>query len=203
MVTRLFSRTPLHEHAEAAQRVLGVQQLAPEATELAALLAGDPAAEVRAAAAERCAGLAALAAAWEKETDETVRAAIAASLGRALAQSPEAAAARAFLDSPGCTDAIRAEVARHAPEADRRLAAIAGIRDESLLLSLALSGGHAETRLAAAECVRSPEGLASLAEAAKNKDRGVARLAKQRLEAMKDREGQASEADDILARLEE
>ena len=201
MVTRLFTRTPLHEHAEAAQRVLGVEQLAPDAAELAALLASDPAAEVRAAAAARCADFAALAAAWEKEADETVRAAIAASLGRVLAHSPEASA-RAFLDSPGCTDAIRAEVARNAPEADRRLAAIAGIRDETLLLSLALSGGHAETRLAAAECVRSPEGLASLAEAAKNKDRGVARLAKQRLEAMKDREGQASEADDILARLE-
>ncbi len=31
------------------------------------------------------------------------------------------------------------------------------------------AGGHAETRLAAAECVRSPEGLHALVEAAKNK----------------------------------
>ncbi len=202
MVTRLFTRTPLHEHAEAAQRILGVEQLSPDATELAALVAGDPAAEVRTAAAARCSDLAALVAAWGTETDGGVRAALAASLGAAASNCPDGAAARAFLESPACTDSIRAEVARGAKAADRRLAAIAGIRDEPLLVSLALSGGHAETRLAAAECVRSPEGLASLAEAAKNKDRGVARLAKQRLEAMKDREGQASEADEILARLE-
>ena len=202
MVTRLFSRTPLHEHAEAAQRILGVAQLAPDAAELAALVAGDPEAEVRAAAAARCGDLATLAAAWEREADGSVREALASALGTALSGTHDAAAARAFLESAGCTDAIRAEVARHAKDAERRLAAIAGIRDEPLLVSLALSGGHAETRLAAAECVHTPEGLASLAEAARNKDRGVARLAKQRLEAMKDREGQATEADAILAQLE-
>jgi len=202
MVTRLFSRTPLHEHPEAEQRILGVANLAPESAELAALVTGDPAPEVRSAAASRCADLAALATAWGKEADAAVREALSASLGRAAAATADGAAARAFLESGECTDAIRAEVARHAGDADRRLAAIAGIRDEPLLVSLAISGGHAETRLAAAECVRTPEGLASLAEAAKNKDRGVARLAKQRLEAMKDREGQANEADAILAQLE-
>jgi hypothetical protein len=202
MVTRLFSRTPLHEHADAAQRLLGVEQLAPDAAELAALVAGDPAPEVRAAAAGRSTSLAALVRAWGEEADGTARAALAAALGRVVSESPDAAAARAFLESADCTDAIRAEVARHAKEADRRLAAIAGIRNEALLIALAQSGGHAETRLAAAECVRSPEGLAALAEAARNKDRGVARLAKQRLAAMKDREGQANEADDIVAQLE-
>lgn len=202
MVTRLFSRTPLHEHAEAAQRVLGVAQLAPEAPELAALVAADPAPEVRAAAAARCTDLAALSAAWEKEADPAVREALAAGLGAALSATPDASAARAILESDACSDAIRAQVARHAAEAERRLAAIAGLRDEPLLLDLALTGGHAETRLAAAECVRTPEGLRSLGESARNKDRGVARLAKQRLEAMKNREGQASEADAILAELE-
>jgi len=202
MVTRLFSRTPLHEHPEAAQRILGVAQLPPDGAELAALVTADPAPEVRAAAAARCADLAALAAGWEKETDGAVRAALAPALGGALAGLPDGAAARAFLESPACTDAVRAEVARHAKDADRRLAAIAGIREEAILVELALAGGHAETRLAAAECVRSPEGLHALVEAAKNKDRGVARLARQRLDAMKNREGQATEADAVLAQLE-
>jgi hypothetical protein len=202
MVTRLFSRTPLHEHPEAAQRVLGVAQLAPESAELAALLAGDPAPEVRTAAAVRCRSVAALASAWEKETDAGMRAAVSASLGAALAESTDRAAVRAFLESPDCPDAVRADVARRAADADRRLAAIAGLRDEPLLIDLAVSAGHAETRLAAAECVRTPEGLHALSEAAKGKDRGVARLAKQRLEAMKNREGQASEADAILEQLE-
>ncbi|MBL0142424.1 MAG: DUF349 domain-containing protein [Betaproteobacteria bacterium] len=202
MVTRLFSRTPLHEHPEATQRVLGVAHLPPDSSELASLVTGDPAPEVRTAAAERCTSLAALGTAWGKETDADMRAALAAALGRVLAATTDAADARAFLAAPDCSDAIRSDVARHAKDAERRLVAIAGIRDEPLLVDLALAGGHAETRLAAAECVRSPEGLRALVEAAKNKDRGVARLAKQRLEAMKDREGQACEADAILAQLE-
>ncbi|MCM2328540.1 MAG: DUF349 domain-containing protein [Lysobacter sp.] len=202
MVTRLFSRTPLHEHPEASQRILGVAALAPESSELAALVAADPAPEVRAAAAARSADLAALAAAWDKEADAGVREALETGLARVVAESPDAFAARAFLESAACNDAIRAAVARQAAEADRRLAAIAGLREEPLLVELALAGGHAETRLAAAECVRSPEGLEALLGKAKNKDRGVARLAKQRLEAMKNREGQATEADDILAQLE-
>jgi hypothetical protein len=202
MATRLFSRTPLHEHPEAAQRILGVAQLAPDSPELAALLANDPAPEVRSAAAARSNGLAALAGAWERETDPAVRAALAPAFGNALATTHDGASARAILESPTCPDAIRADVARRSPEAERRLAAIAGLRDESLLIELALAAGHAETRLAAAECVRSPEGLHALADAARNKDRGVARLAKQRLEAMQNREGQANAADAILAELE-
>jgi hypothetical protein len=202
MVTRLFSRTPLHEHPEAAQRLLGVTSLSPESAELAALMGADPEPEVRAAAAARCSDLAALAAAWDREADPAVREALATALARVVSGTADGAAARGFLENGACTDAIRAAVARQAGEADRRLAAIAALRDEPLLVELALSGGHAETRLAAAECVRSPEGLEALLEKAKNKDRGVARLAKQRLEAMKNREGQASEADEILAQLE-
>ncbi len=141
MVTRLFSRTPLHEHPEAAQRILGVEQLPPDSAELAALVAADPAPEVRAAAAARCADLSALANAWEKEADAGVRDALAAALGRVLSGTPDGAAARAFLESSACNDAIRADVARHAKDADRRLAAIASLRDEALLVELAISGG--------------------------------------------------------------
>ncbi len=202
MVSRLFSRTPLHEHPEAGQRLLGVAQLAPASPELAALLASDPETAVRAAAAARSEDLAALAAAGATEPDEGGRAAIVASRGGVRGATSDATAARGYLESPAGTAAVRAEGARRAPDAERRLAAIASLRDESMLVDLALTASHAETRLAAAECVRSPEGLEALAGAAKQKDRGVARLAKQRLEAMKDRAGQASEADAVLEQLE-
>ncbi len=202
MVTRLFSRTPLHEHPEAAQRVLGVALLAPESAELAALVARDPAPEVRAAAAARCTDLGGLAAAWESEADPGVRAALAQGLAAAASATADGAAARAFLESAACTDPVRADVARRAGDAERRLAAIASLRDEAALVELAMTAGHAETRLAAAECVRSAEGLRTLAGSAKAKDRGVAKLAKQRLEAMKDSEGRATEADAILGQLE-
>ena len=202
MITNPFTRSTLHEHADPAQRVLGVAEITPDSDELARLLTGDPAPEVRAAAAQRCADLAILAAAWEKETDPAVRVALASALGNALAETQDSAGARALLEVDHCTDAIRAEVARRTPDAERRRIAIAGIRAEDPLIELALAAGHAETRMAAAERVVSPDGLRKLAEAAKNKDHGVARLARQRIDAIEERLDQKVEADAILAQLE-
>ena len=55
MIIKNPFRSPLHEHPDPAQRVLGVSELPPDSDELAGLLAADPAPEVRAAAAGRCA----------------------------------------------------------------------------------------------------------------------------------------------------
>ncbi len=63
MISNLFSRTALHQHADPAQRILGAAALPPDSGELAQLLAADPAPEVRSAAAQRCTDLAALASA--------------------------------------------------------------------------------------------------------------------------------------------
>ena len=48
MLNKILSRTPLHEHADPAQRVLGVAELPPDSAELVQLLRADPAPEVRA-----------------------------------------------------------------------------------------------------------------------------------------------------------
>src|SRR3990167_6462000 len=56
--------------------------------------------------------------------------------------------------------------------------------------------------MAAAERVRTLEGLHKLADAAKNKDRGVAKLARQRIDAMNNRLWQQAEADAIITQLE-
>ena len=61
MITKLFSRSALHEHPDPAQRVQGVAALPPDSGELAQLVAADPAPEVRVAAANRCTDLPALA----------------------------------------------------------------------------------------------------------------------------------------------
>ena len=111
-------------------------------------------------------------------------------------------AATALLEADACTDAIRSEVVHRARDADRRRIAIAALRDEDSLVEIALAAEHAETRMAAAERVRTPEGLRKLADAAKNKDNGVARLARKRIEAIADRADQTTEADAILAQLE-
>ena len=202
MITKRLFRSPLHQHADHAQRVLGVAELPPDSEVLASLLATDPAPEVRAAAASRCVVVDALAAAWKAESDSTVRAVLAVVLGPVLAATPNSEAATALLESAGCTDAIRSEVARCTPDADRRRIAIAALRHEDSLVEIALVADHAETRLAAAARVHTPEGLRKLADAARNKDHGVARLARKRFEAITDHADRTAAADTILAQLE-
>ena len=201
MATNFFSRTAAHKHADPAQRLTGLAQLPPDSQDMAQMLAADPAPEVRAAAAQRCADVAALAAAWGTEADTAVRAAIAGALGNALALTNDGARAQAVLDADDCTDAIRSEVARRAQDPERRRAAIAGVRDEAALVELALGAERADTRSAAAERVLTAGGLKKLAAGAKNKDRGVARIARQRIDAINERVRQRAEADAIIARL--
>ena len=199
----IFSRTPLHQHAEPAQRIMGLGQLAPTSGELAQMLAADPSQEVRIAAAQRCTDLSTLATAWANEAAPGVKNAIANTLAGLLADCEDAEAVRAVLASPEITDSIRADIAHKARDGARRRAAIEGIRNEDALIEIALSAEHAETRLAAAQHVRSPDALRRLADAARNKDHGVHRLARQRVEAIKDRTGQSAAADAIVTQLEE
>ena len=202
MAIYLYSRTAAHKDADPAQRLIGVAQLPPDSQDMAQMLATDPAPEVRAAAAQRCADVAVLAAAWEAEADPAVRAAIACALGNALALTPDGARAQTVLDADNCTDGIRSIVARRAQDPERRRAAIAGIRDESALVELALGAERADIRSAAAERVLTAGGLKKLAAGAKNKDRGVARIARQRIDATNERVRQRAEADAIIAQLE-
>ncbi len=202
MIANLFSRTPLHQHADPAQRIIGIAQLAPDAPDLLPLLSADPAPEVRIAAAQRCGNLSALAGACDAEADERVRAALIDALAAALAQTPDHAGVQALLDADRLSDAVRSEVARRSADSEHRRAAIAAIRDEQALVELALAAEHAETRLAAAERVRTPQALRKLADAAKNKDHGVAKFARQRIEAMNNRAQQEAEADAVIGQLE-
>ena len=173
MINKMFSRPARHEPA---QRGLDAAESPLDSGEFARLSTADSAPEVRIAAARRCMDVAALVTAWNMETESPVRAALVAALDNALSQ---------------------------VQDAERRRGAITGISDEELLVALALAAGLAEARKAAAACVQSPEGLRKLADAAKNKDRGVAKLAQQRIDALKRKTGQTAEADAILAQLEE
>jgi len=201
MLTERLLRSALH-HANPERRLIAVAKLPPESGELATLLATDPAPEVRVAAANRCGNPSALSAAMQNEPDATVRAALHAALVSLLSEGLDTAQATAFLATDQCTDAVRVDVAGRAPDAERRRSAIAAIREEAVLVELAHTGEHAETRLAAADHVHTPDGLRKLAHAAKDKDRGVVRLTRIRLEAMANREGDAAEADAIVAQLE-
>jgi hypothetical protein len=151
------------------------------------LLAADPAPEVRAAAASRCANLDALAAACESETDPAVRPALASSLVGVLSATQDSIRATALLAATACTDAIRMGVARRASDVERRRSAIAGIRDEAALIELALTAEHAETRMAAAERVGTGRAAQARRDGRGQGSRRV-RLARKRIEASAERE---------------
>jgi hypothetical protein len=67
---------------------------------------------------------------------------------------------------------VRAIVARRAGDPERRLQAVAAIGDEDVLVDIALTADHADTRLAAAERVSRPEHLKRLAGVAKSRTAG-------------------------------
>lgn len=202
MINRLFSGSALHENADPAQRILSVARLAPDSPDLARLLNDDPVPAVRAAAAGRCAEASTLAAALNGEADDTVREALVAAFGTMIAEMSDGDAARATLEAADCRDAVRADVAQRTRDAALRRAAIACVQEEALLVELATGAALAETRLAAAERVTTHAGVRALAEAAMNKDHGVYRIARQRLDALEERLRQQAEADAILTQLE-
>ena len=202
MLNKIFTRQPRLEHPDPAQRLLGLAELSGDSADIARLLLEDPAPVVRAAAARQCTDLDALTGALGDESDPDVRDALAAALAAALAETPDDARVAAVLQADATTDALRSDVARRAPASARRRLAIAALRAEEPLIELALAAEHADTRMAAAERVHTQTGLQKLADQAKNKDNGVARLAKQRLDLIKNRITQGAEADAILSQLE-
>ena len=170
MLDKLFAASPLHEHADSEQRVRGVLNLPPDSPAIVQLLARDPSPAVRAAAAGRCGDAAALSAALSAESEAAVRVAIAVALGKLLDAMPD----------------------------DPRRAAIADISDEETLVDVALNSERAPVRAAAAERVHAPGPLGRLYKGTRDKDRGVARLARERLDAMQRRTQTAAAADSLL-----
>jgi hypothetical protein len=198
MLDKIFSRQSRLEHPDPVQRLQGIAELAADSDDLQRVLVADPAPIVRAAAARQSTNVAALSAALGRETDPEVRGALLESLGAAA----DPAHLQDILGSATVADCERVAVAQRAPASAQRHAAIATLQGEDALLDVALTAGHAETRMAAAERVHSKDNLHKLAEQSRNRDNGVARLARQRLDAIKTRETQGAEADAILTELE-
>ncbi len=198
MLNRLFG-SALHEHADPQQRILGIAALPADSPVLATLLNDDPSAEVRAAAAARCEDLTLLRHALNAQPDPQVQASIHESLGRILAGTSDEPLVRTMLGAAECSDAVRAKVAFLASDEVRRQLALESIRDENVLVDIALEAPHAPLRLAAAERVHEPAALSRLADGARDKDRGVARLARQRLDTIEHGQQQRTTADEILA----
>jgi predicted transcriptional regulator len=172
MLSNFFSKTPLWQHAEAAQRVLGVAELAADAPELLTLLA-DAAPEVRAAAIAKCTHIEAL-------------------LGRMGVESEFATSLRARIIGllAGMDEA-------------QRDALLPRLGDEPEMIALATDAPTAALRMAAAQRVRTREGLRALQAATRNRDHGVAKYAKEKEEAMENAASRQTEAETICTALEE
>ncbi len=106
----------------------------------------------------------ALVTAWTGAADAATRNRLAAALGTALSAIDDHKVAGEILNADNCTDAIRSEVARRARDAERRRIALATIRDEGVLVELAVAAEHADVRACAAEHVRTPWGRRKLAD---------------------------------------
>lgn len=201
MLDKIIFGSRLHESPDPALRIEGARALPPGSKVLVQML-GDPAPEVRIAAAGCCGDAAALAAALTSESEATVRAAISSALGKLLATTADESVVRTLLAARECTDSVRAQLALHTADEARRRAAIEAIGDEQALVDIALGAEHAAVRAAAAERVHAPEALRRLFKGARDKDRGVAKLARERLDAIEQHAKSAAAADAILREAE-
>jgi hypothetical protein len=163
MLSKMFTRQARLDDADPAQRLLALTELPPDAEDFARLLAADPAPAVRAAAARQCGNLDALAQAGATEADAEVRAALEASLANALAGAP---------DDDRAATILGLIVARCAPTS--RAVPRPGVRSRpSAARSRRRRARRTRMRRGRAGAGRA----AKLYDVAKNKDRGVARLA--------------------------
>ena len=103
-------------------------------------------------------------AAWKAESDATARDSLAMALGTALSHTADHGVVHDVLKADHCTDAIRCDVARRTPHPERRRVALAAIRDENVLIELALAAEHDDLRAGAAAHVRTPWGRRKLAD---------------------------------------
>ena len=202
MLNKIFPRQSRLEHADPAQRLIGLADPGVDMADVSRLLQNDPAPTVRKSAAERSDDADALVLASTADGEPDVRSAASSRLAEILASTIDEDRAKTLISDDRVTDAVRADVARRTELPARRTLAIEALRDESSAVDLALDAQRGDTRMAAAERVHSQPGLQRLHDGARNKDHGVARLAKQRLDSMRSRSAQDTEADSILSALE-
>ncbi len=202
MLNKIFNRQSRLEHSDPSERIqaLADEGVAPD--DVARLLKGDASPDVRKAAASRCESMPALAEAATSDADADVRTVAGQQLGALLATSDDIDETSRWLADRTLPDAIRIETARLTERTERRTAALDAITDEASLVALALDAPRTDTRMAAAERIKSEKALQQLHDVARNRDHGVARHVRQRLDAMRNQSSQAAEANAVLDALE-
>ncbi len=117
--------------------------------------------------------------------------------GQAAAIGAPLAPAMAAVANTPCL----ADLASRAADPEIRVAAVALVKDESLLRRCALEDKSVEVRLHALERIDDEDALQEIGRLAKGHDKTVARVADQRLDELRSRRERASEREQLLGEL--
>ncbi|MDX1604804.1 MAG: hypothetical protein R3202_01355, partial [Candidatus Competibacterales bacterium] len=203
MLSRLFR--PKWQHANVEIRRQALQALAADDPVRHQLARQDQDPGVRRAALARVEDLELLRVATLDDGDAGVREYARARLSRLLVEaaagSPPLAERRRVLESILSPD-LAEQFAAEAPEPELRLAALGRVEREEFCAVRAVRDPAATVRLAALERVGAPELLERIARQARNRDKTVSRLARERLSALLAERDRQARIEQICSELE-
>jgi hypothetical protein len=204
MLHRLFFR-PKWQNRNPRIRLEGVLELRPGDSRLTDLARSDPDAAVRRQAVRRLSDLAMLAECRSNDTDASVREAAHKRLCLVLSGEEDVgigvaaleAATREFMD-----DATALHLIHHAAAESVRRVALARIDRQSVFAEVALGDPSPELRVAALERIDQPATLERVARTARGRDKRLARMAREKADALRAAEERPRRQQEICENLE-
>ncbi len=203
MFTRLFK--PKWEHPDPRIRCQALESgdVPPEV--LAKAARADQDAAVRRCAVDRLADLELLAALLASEPLTDIREAANRRLREVLAgplQAGPPVAARLHAMASAASPELWSYLARDAQAAEIRTAALERVSDTAVLCAIAVDDPVAGVRRVALERIGDPQGWEVVARDARNKDKQISRMARERLDAHRKSQAEQETAERLCAELE-
>jgi len=203
MFTRLFKPKWEHPDPRIRSQALESGDVPPEVLVKAAREDQDP--SVRRCAVERLADLELLASLFVSEPIPDIREAASCRLREVLAgplPSGPPLAVRLHAMRQAASPELWTFLARDAQAAEIRVAALQQISDTDVLCVIAIDDAVASVRRAALERIDDPRGWEVVARDARNKDKQISRMARERLDAHRKSQAEREIADRLCADLE-
>jgi exonuclease SbcC len=203
MFTRLFK--PKWEHADPGSRCQAIEAGGVPPDALARMAREDQEPAVRLSAVERLSDLELLAALTGTEPLTEIRAAASRRQREVLAAPLSAGpplAARLEAIARAASAQLCSYLAREAEAPEIRAAALERVQETAVLCAIAVDDALASLRRAALERIDDPQGWERVAREARNKDKQICRMARERLDAYRKRQAEQEAAERLCAELE-
>lgn len=207
MNSQMFNRffRPKWQHRDPAVRLSALRELAGDTPQVLELARHDGDATVRQQAIRQLSDLDALFSLYSAEADRQCREVAGKRLKRLLCSADEAtlpmperlAALQRFAH-----EELIGEVLLQTAEVEMRRQLLEQVQRPSLLAEVALGDEVAELRLRALERIERPQTLERIARQARGRDKGIARLARERLEALRAEEERPRRRLEVCATME-